>query len=387
MQRKIKNGLSVVALMMVWPVQVWASNFHYAVIIDAGSSGSRAHVFEYLKSSPQAPVPVINDVFNQRTSPGLSSYATAPLAAGSSLKPILDAVAIDLQHRGVNLVDVPVHVLATAGMRLLSPVEQDAIYSNVRSYIRSHYAFELKQNNQVRTISGVEEGAFGWLDVNYLMHHFVDPKATIGSIDMGGASTQIAFATMDTNQQDNEIAVTINHTPYRIYSQSFLGLGQDQARRSMSADEGASSCYPDGYPLDAERLGYFNFAPCSAIYQGILQDQNVSNRILPTAGQSFVAYSGIYYNYHFFEIQDRPTQSTLQAKIAAVCYLPWSTLQINYPDTSPAFLASVCANSVYADDLLYNTYQLQDSQLQVTDAIKGTGIDWTLGALLYSLVQ
>lgn len=377
-------NLFLTVSIVLFSVPVAASSSQYAVIIDAGSSGSRAHVFEYTNASPTLPIPAIKDVFSQSITPGLSSFVNNPAAAGASLKPILDGATLFLQNRGVNVSDVPISVLATAGMRLLTPSEQETIYASVRHFLHDNSTFLLKDQD-VQTLSGKMEGFFGWLDINYLQNKFSQPTKTVGSIDMGGASTQIAFATTDTSRPEDEINITINHTVYRIFSHSFLGLGQDQARKAMSATPSATSCHPNGYTMGSQ-TGNFDFSTCSPIYTGIIQEQNIAKQMIPTEGQSFVAYAGIYYTYNFFSILKTPTQSALQSQINATCYQPWETLQRNHPNTASSFLSSYCANAVYFDSLLYNTYQLQGYQLTVTNEINGTGIDWTLGALLYDLV-
>ena len=270
-------------------------------------------------------------------------------------------------------------------MRLLTQAQQDAIWASVSRYIQAHYAFSFNSQN-IRTISGTMEGVYGWLDVNYLLHHFDHPTATVGHIDMGGASTQIAFATTDTSKPDNEVVVTIHHTPYRIFSQSFLGLGLNKARDAMAASASVSRCFPEGYPLESA-AGRFDFLPCSDIYAEIIQRFHVTQQILPTAGISFIASSGAYYTYQFFDALQTPSQRALESQINAHCYLPWSQLQANYPSESSVSLSSYCAHAAYLDQLLYTTYQLQTSQLRVATELKGTGIDWTLGALLYRLVQ
>ena len=379
----IKNILAT--FIFLFGLSTYASNSQYAVLIDAGSSGSRAHVFEYLTSLPKPPIPIINDIYNKNTSPGLSSFANNPSAAGASLKPILDEAARYLSSKHVDLSQVKVSVLATAGMRLLPENQQEAIYSNVRNYIRHNYAFILNNEN-VRTISGTQEGLYGWLDVNYLSNNFTHPDSTVGSIDMGGASTQIAFATSDTSQPENEIDLTINNTRYHVFSKSFLGLGQNQALSAMTSNPNSSYCYPDGYSYNAQS-GAFNFSGCSDIYRGLIQDHHVEHELIPTVGQKFIAYTGIFYNYDFFNVLQSPTDLELQSHINAVCTQTWTDLQSTYPEIPGKFLSSFCANGVYFYDLLYNTYHLEGSQLSVTSEINKTGIDWTLGALLYDLIS
>ena len=383
MKHVIKIFLTTVVFLFGFSTS--ASSLQYAVIIDAGSSGSRAYVFQYAKSLPMIPIPVIKSLYSKSTQPGLSSYATTPDLAGASLQPILTAAANFLQNMGVNLSTVPVSVSATAGMRSLPLDEQQPIYASVRSYIRDNYAFSLRDQD-VRTITGTEEGLYGWLDVNYLLGNFVHPTPTVGSLDMGGASTQIAFATSDTSQPENEVVITLNHKTYRVFSISFLGLGQTQALDTMAAYGESPACFPTGYPYDSE-TGAFNFDGCSAIYADIIQNNDVAQRILSTAGQKFIAYSGYFYNFEFFGVLQTPAQSALLSSINAICTLSWSNLQLTYPDIPVQYLANFCANGVYFNDLLYTTYQLQGSQLRVVDDINGTAIEWPLGELLDSLVR
>lgn len=354
-----------------------AATSHYAIIIDAGSSSSRAHVFQYEKTDS---IPIINDVFSESNKIPLSQFANHPTDAGESLQSILDSSANYLMHANIDLSSVSVRVLATAGMRLLTPEQQEAIYVSVRNYIRNHYAF-LLQDDDVKTISGQMEGVYDWLDVNYLLNHFSDPNATVGTIDMGGASTQIAFATKDTPESNQTVSIDINHQHYTIFSQSFLGLGQDQARSAMLSQPMASRCYPYGYAMGSSTIGQFEYATCNRMYNEIIQSHDVRQQIISLQGQSFVAFSGIYYNYRFLSILETPTQEALQAQLRSICYQTWDALQAQYHD---AYMANQCANGVYFDELLYNTYQLQGSQLSVMNQVNGTDINWTLGALLFN---
>lgn len=62
----------------------------HAVVIDAGSTGSRVHVYKYYtasSNSPWATVDLPGAVY--KTTPGLSSYGFDPRTAANSLKPLL----------------------------------------------------------------------------------------------------------------------------------------------------------------------------------------------------------------------------------------------------------------------------------------------------------
>ena len=59
----------------------------YAVVIDAGSTGSRVHVVRFLEN--QGVLELQNDTLHH-LKPGLSSYADDPDAAAQSLQPLMD---------------------------------------------------------------------------------------------------------------------------------------------------------------------------------------------------------------------------------------------------------------------------------------------------------
>jgi apyrase len=359
----------------------FADSNHYMMIVDAGSSGSRLHIFKY--EGPDA-LPVITDVFSENVKPGLSSYADHPENAGASLKKLLDDATDFMQKNGGDIKTTQLNILATAGMRLLPEDKQQAIYTNITNYLKNNYQFSV---GNVETISGKMEGLYGWLDVNYLLDTFHVPHFSVGSIDMGGASTEITFATDDHSHPDDEISVKINNQSYTVFSKSFLGLGQDQALNAMSANQTASYCYPQHYVYNQTSSGNFAMTSCGTIYANIIQDHHVIQQMISTQNQPFVAFSGIYYTYSFFNADQKADQATLESKIQAVCNKPWEQLQQEYPDVPEKYLSTYCANGVYEDQLLNNAYKLDSSRLIVTNKIKQKDIDWTLGAALYRLVK
>jgi hypothetical protein len=81
----------------------------------------------------------------------------------------------------------------------------------------------------VRIIKGSWEGIYGWLAANYLSGTLLG-TSHVGFLDMGGASTQIAFAT----QASVPGTVTINvgaGNSVNLYARTFLGYGANQARK------------------------------------------------------------------------------------------------------------------------------------------------------------
>jgi hypothetical protein len=71
------------------PPLTQALGWEYAVLIDAGSSGSRVHVYRFYqhKAFPYATIELPAEV--HRTAPGLSAYSFDPRTAANSLQPLL----------------------------------------------------------------------------------------------------------------------------------------------------------------------------------------------------------------------------------------------------------------------------------------------------------
>jgi len=123
-----------------------------------------------------------------------------------------------------------VQVLATAGMRI-------AEYENRQgSYVLWQ---RLKQKLQekvgagvqikVHTLSGFEEGLFAWLAVKENKQ-----QSNFGIAEMGGASAQITFPCKHCNNDSNAVrSVLIDGKLQKMYSYSYLGLGQDEAAKVM----------------------------------------------------------------------------------------------------------------------------------------------------------
>eukprot|EP00913_Durusdinium_trenchii_P006732 g6328.t1 len=103
--------------------------------------------------------------------------------------------------------------------------------------------------------SGKEEGVFGWISANYLMGNLKPDEvpsshSTVGSLDLGGASTQIVFMPQKSTIQH---AFPLHLGPHRVqvYSYSFLHFGQREA-----AHRTASTVISDALlAVQSERTG------------------------------------------------------------------------------------------------------------------------------------
>lgn len=365
----------------------------YAILIDAGSSGSRAHVFEYQRNHENY-LPFLKDLYSKQTTLKLTDFKENQEKAEKDFKELLDAtiqesVLHTLSPKEMNKVEIA--IFATAGMRLLPKNEQHKIYQTIGKFLDAKYDFALNLDN-LRTISGKEEAVFEWLDVNYLQNNLEAGKTaedTVGTIGMGGASTQMVFATNYAKVDEKDLQIIkINNQEYRLFAHSFLKLGANQAQKSISNLPNVGSCYPVGYKLPWGATGNYNFKDCNALYshaiENILLHDLPKTIPPPSQGTKFVAFAAIYHDFKFFDLLSEPTHFNLVLKTGEICTKSWEELSAEFKKDK--YLSSHCANASYFDELLYNTYGLNDSQLIVANKFNGIEIDWTLGALLYSLI-
>ncbi|KAJ3170794.1 Golgi apyrase [Geranomyces variabilis] len=236
----------------------WAAHRQYGIVIDAGSSGSRVQVYSWidpLQTRPgaeQRSLPIIDKAdeagarWQMKEEPGISSFAGRPGTVAGHLRPLLDfaeSVVPKKLHAST-----PIYLLATAGMRLVSDADRDAIMAETCEFVRTRYAFATLGGcaRHFRVISGELEGIYGWITVNYLKGGFdaavsVNGTArhTYGFLDMGGASTQIAFEpTPDMAIAHKEDLTGLKlrflggeEVSYRVFVSTFLGFGVNEARR------------------------------------------------------------------------------------------------------------------------------------------------------------
>ena len=123
---------------------------------------------------------------------------SSPENATSYLAPLLDfaAGAIPADKQG----KTSLFVLATAGLRLLPEAQREAILDNLRKELPRRYPF-IVMDQHVQMISGKWEGIYSWVAVNYVLGRLSRPvngsssapPRTVGMVDMGGGSVQIAY--------------------------------------------------------------------------------------------------------------------------------------------------------------------------------------------------
>ena len=247
-----------------------ASRFSYLAIVDAGSSGCRAHVYRYGKlGSLTGPLYVLPHHTSKKIKPGLSSFASNPDDAGESLLGLVEFLKTQVPEDCWS--KTPIWVKATAGLRMLAldnKSKSDAILKSVVKFLsdknKSPFFFRA---SWAKIISGNEEAGFAWIAYNYLKK-IIGPKKVMSQkpyavVEMGGASSQVSqlappsYASLIPN--DYKFSFDIEGETYTLYTYSYLGYGADAARESVNKilkngaknkEDIADPCLFDGYKRD-----------------------------------------------------------------------------------------------------------------------------------------
>lgn len=248
--------------------------------MDAGSSGTRIHIYKWLnsdkarKSASAAQLHKLPEIdtkkdWTKKIHPGISTFGERPHDVGPDHLQQLLSHALEVVPRN-EVPNTPLFLLATAGMRILPKVQRESVLAEVCAYTRKTTEFQLPDCDlHVQVIPGETEGLYGWIAANYLLGGFDNPEGhrhgkdhhTYGFLDMGGASAQIAFApnATEAEQHANDLTLlrlrTIDGAPleYKVFVTTWLGFGVNQARQryvksllesSPGADEYPDPCLP-----------------------------------------------------------------------------------------------------------------------------------------------
>ncbi|CAE7200069.1 hypothetical protein P3342_010377 [Pyrenophora teres f. teres] len=264
--------------------------WRYGVVLDAGSSGTRVHIYRWLNNNAarqkasdaqlhSLPVIETDKKWTKKIHPGISTFGEHPHHVGSEhldklLSHALKYVPLE------EVPNTPLFLLATAGMRILPERQRKDVLKEVCAFARSTTQFQLPDCDvHVQVIPGETEGLYGWIAANYLLGGFDQPKDhdhgkghnTYGFLDMGGASAQIAFAPNATEAEKhaNDLTLmrlrTIDGTPmeYKVFVTTWLGFGVNQAREryvkalldSSTSKELPDPCLPAGLKVKVSKEG------------------------------------------------------------------------------------------------------------------------------------
>jgi hypothetical protein len=234
-----------------------ATQNHYGAVIDAGSSGSRIAIFEWRIASngdPHVwPVTLIaeNELDDPKALEERRDPKGCPVTGLSTEKErvcnCLRALARRARERTVrflgepNLPPIELWVKATAGVRYEgSKQKRDAVLKETDRCLGDPANYGAPSDfrwKDASVISGEEEGMYAWLAVNHVARTLRgDISATLGIVEVGGKSAQLAFPVPDptvlTFARGKALAVPLRSGTLHVYALS-QELGQNAAREGI----------------------------------------------------------------------------------------------------------------------------------------------------------
>lgn len=438
----------------------------YGVVIDCGSSGSRVFVYYWPKHSghpsellkiqqlADGGVPVVKKI-----KPGIATNANRPRAVVSYIKPLLDYASWHIpeeKHR-----ETPLYVLCTAGMRMLTKRLQTSVLEQVQKAIHKYSNFQFYPSH-AEVISGMTEGLYFWMGLNYALgnlhqpHHTIsdtstqssthpntpkqiDRLPTVGVIDMGGASMQIAFEVdKDHMKYDPKQIMEINlgcdehksEHEYKVFIDTFLHKGGNAVRSTYERDILVDfysqnhttlpnviedPCLPLGFvqeithsltkdtKLSLTLNGTGNFFECKSGVLTYLDKSNcegdsktciINGRQMPTIDyyrdQFFGSSEFFYCMNDVLRIGGIYDKAQYESKAQEYCATSWDVTWkkhsngfYRYADTHR--LKFQCFKSAWVSAVLHEGLNFPSNYEHLTSVkfINNSEIQWTLGAILY----
>lgn len=415
--------------------------YEYGIVIDAGSTHSYVYAYKW-DGSKNNGTAIPEEIFSNRTVPGIANYTEDPLQAGKSLEPSLQGAEESIPKK--HLKDTPVYLGATAGMRLLdasNKTASDAIMNSTRSSI-SKFGFKFDDpQNQVCILEGRSEAAYSWITVNYLSGIFIQVPSlssvlfsssrtrTIGALDLGGASTEISFEPerLPETGSPEFLSLMMYGSNYTIYAGSYLCYGLNEAYRQYLADlvenhnsslgvEITDPCSPRGSIVSLSYQEIFE-VPCTmnrshSIHKNITymfrgsSDVNqcteqvkdiftsctnppcpIDHQTRPPVYGEFLAFSGYFYTMNYLNLTNEGGYINLVDFEKAYKDLCMRNLSDMTPYSSSDALPGIpqCFRAVYIHTLLLDVYGFNGSNwnnLKFVNKVNGNDLGWAVGYML-----
>ncbi|XP_053548515.1 ectonucleoside triphosphate diphosphohydrolase 7 isoform X2 [Bombina bombina] len=433
---------------------------NYGIVVDCGSSGSRVFVYfwpphngdphdllDIKQMRDRSSKPVVKKI-----RPGISTMALTPEKASDYMKPLLSFAASyipKIKHK-----ETPLYILCTAGMRVLPESQQSAILQDLVKDVPQEFDFIFSETH-AEVISGKQEGVYAWISINFVLGRFdhveanqeetIIRKRTVGILDMGGGSLQIAYEVPTTmtfpSAHYQEEAKTVlaefnlgcdlQHTDhvYRVYVKTFMGFGGNFARvryeemlfngtvaknRVLEEQTGTNSnsplldpCLPVGLTdkirrqeQDLHVLGQGDWNKCGQLLEPLLLKSNDSQAYLNGVYQppidfsnsEFYGFSEFYYCTDDVLRMGGIYSSRKFSKAAKdFCSMSWTTLKERFnnhlysPHADVHRLTYQCFKSAWMYKVLHDGFHFPYDypNLKTAYLVYDKEVQWTLGAMIY----
>ena len=358
-------------------------------MVDAGSAGTRGHIFTWDTSDNHPsvqPYPAWHKGIVIKSHTPLSKAATDINAISDIFKPIITKASQSIPASF--LPDTKMYIYATAGLRILPKSTQNEIIKKTYDYLFENSPFKILKKN-VRIMSGAEEAIYGWITVQHLLNTKNEYNINIptsGSIDMGGASIQVAYETKS-RRNIHRVLITDSHTKsYSVFAISMLGLGVNEAmKRILNVDE--NPCFPKGYISDDEKIkGFGSYQKCRSLIVQTFQTQikngekNIRDDTLKI--KDFYGMASFFYTNQFFQLKDDSSLFELNNSANEFCNSNWGYLVEKYKNNH--FLKNYCFFGTFQSVFLSNGFGFNFSKSRIikSGSLNGAELSWAMGAMM-----
>ncbi|XP_029380501.1 ectonucleoside triphosphate diphosphohydrolase 7-like [Echeneis naucrates] len=443
---------------------------NYGIVVDCGSSGSR--VFVYYWPPHNGNPHTLLDIRQMRDhdhkpvvkkiKPGISTLAKTPMRVSDYLHPLLSFAAAHVpknKHK-----ETPLYILCTAGMRLLPESQQAAILDDLVTDVPLEFDF-LFSSSHAEVISGKQEGVYAWIGINFVLGRFdhadeedatvevttgsqnqqpISRRRTVGIMDMGGASLQIAYevpSAITFNSPEEEeagksvlaefnLGCDVEHTQhvYRVYVTTFLGFGGNMAwqryedqlvnktltkNRFLTTQTGLSEnkpyldpCLPLGLSDTVVRgnhtlylRGQGDWTRCQeavqpflGLHNGTMSPGGVYQAPINFSNSEFYGFSEFYYCMEdVLRIGGQYDSEKYSRAAKDYCATKWSTLKQRLDNQLFAQQADVnrlkyqCFKSAWMYEVLHSGFRFPTNypSLKTAQLVYDKEVQWTLGAILF----
>ncbi|CAG05101.1 unnamed protein product, partial [Tetraodon nigroviridis] len=371
----------------------------YCIMFDAGSTGTRIHIFHFRMEDRG--VPSLHQETFRSIQPGLSAYADRPQECSAGISELLEVAQSTVPSSQWS--STPVLLRATAGLRLLPEQKALDLLDTVKALLRKSPF--LSGADSVSILDGVDEGIFAWITLNFMTGGLHHADSAVGMLDLGGGSFQITFSpqdekTIQMSPIDYIRSLRVFNTTHTVYTHSYLGLGLMSARLAIlggvdasplgGSTELVSPClapeysgsweYADVvYTVRGQKAGEAPYEACVTRVEKFLYRKLLT--VPEAAHLEFFSLSYFYDRAVDLGLLGEGDEGTIRVSdyvMAAkrVCSGLWAR-----PQQSP-FL---CLDLVYVSALLQELGFSADKQLKLARTLNHVGLSWSLGAAFQHL--
>lgn len=404
----------------------------YGIVIDAGSSRSNVYLYEW-PGAKENETGIVTETLNCKVDGNaISDMKVIPeieektMAGFRKCMDIVTKTIPPTKHNSTRL-----FLGATAGMRLLQMKDAQRA-NNVLVKLRQYLSSLPFMFQNASVITGQEEGLYGWITVNYLKGNLVEKNMwnayvrpqgakTVGSMDLGGASTQIAFAVQDDLKGADYLRVKLYGYPYNVYTHSFLCYGKNEAgklvlekvvQQSSNPKNITNPCYPKGFNTTKKASSIFesqctkkprNYDPnqeliffgggdsdgCGKVVKSIFDFKTCSSSQCsfngveqPPVIGDFLAYAGFFWTAMALQLNGTSNINHFNTSVRNFCHKNWATLNTQ---NNVKFIETHCYAGHYVFTLLADGYKFDTDtwkNINFQQQVKKTNIGWSLGYML-----